>query len=314
MTAQDNQTISEPINRYFSHFESTLTLVSELASVGKFAAEVLILLCARLDALASEAAPEGTPSKQAFVDFVTAYGGDRDLFQSVSIADLYYELSFHRWLLQGTLPEPGRLHRFSRIDDPILHLLEDAGLPLTLEDSMQLFNVLLRTLRRKFRAAPKQPISKPRLAGISQLTQELVAGAHQSQIRRVSDNLGSALVPLLRSKKVGVILYEKYRSQSIHGAKLLLNDRSFFKENGIYWEGTHSPYYGSFELICFSASFLISLLNRCLATYRSHLLKKAKLPPDVHFHAFPNDPLSLDLMDHSLLPEGGRLRFKIGDR
>jgi len=38
--------------------------------------------------------------------------------------DLYYGLGFHRWLAEGMIPKPGRLFRFSDLDDPIISLLD----------------------------------------------------------------------------------------------------------------------------------------------------------------------------------------------
>ena len=70
------------------------------------------------------------------------------------------------------------------------------------------------------------------------------------------------------------------------------------------------PFYGRFELIEFPARFLLLLLERRIATYRAALVARGKLPPDV-FYASPGDIFeSLDLSDHELLPEGGRVRFK----
>jgi hypothetical protein len=75
----------------------------------------------------------------------------------------------------------------------------------------------------------------------------------------------------------------------------------------------YSEYYGSFELIEFSARFLLSMLEQCMKTYRSALLARGKIPPDVHFHAFGDDVFSaLDCLDETLLPESGDVRFKIG--
>jgi eukaryotic-like serine/threonine-protein kinase len=87
--------------------------------------EVLILLCARLDALASGSVPEGTSNKKAFSKFLISYAGRRSLFDGISVGDVYYEVGYHRWLIEGTIPKPGRLQKFSRIDDPILYLLAE---------------------------------------------------------------------------------------------------------------------------------------------------------------------------------------------
>ena len=139
--------LNDALENYFSIFDSTRSLATELIRKRKNPVEVLILLCARLDAIASDAASEAASSKKAFVHFLTAYGGNKDLFECVSVGDLYYELGYHRWLLEGTIPKAGRLHRFSEINDPIIRLFEGAGLPITLKDSAILLETLMRILK-----------------------------------------------------------------------------------------------------------------------------------------------------------------------
>lgn len=303
--------LEQALNRYFATYDSTRILASELIRERKHPAEILILLCARLDALASDAATEEASSKRAFVDFVAAYGSNRKLLRSVSIGDLYYELAFHRWLLEGTIPEPGRLHRFSRVDDTVIQLLVDAGLPLTLEASELLLDVLMRVLKREFRAAPGQRLSKPRSAGASRLQELLADRVRRTRLKKIADNLPGALKPLLESKRIGTILYEKYRSEAILGAKVHIDPCRFFTDAEVYWTPLRSEDYGRFELIEFPARFLLSVLENCTKTYQAAHLAKGKIPPDVHFHAFSDEmPLHLDLLDESLLPKGGRVQFK----
>lgn len=66
--------IDKELDRYFRIFDSSISLVEELIKNKQYPQEVLVLLCARLDALASDAAAEGTPNSQAFSAFVTHYG------------------------------------------------------------------------------------------------------------------------------------------------------------------------------------------------------------------------------------------------
>jgi hypothetical protein len=315
MRLPETEILGRALDKYFSGFAATRALVADLVRQRKNAIEVLILLCARIDALASDSAAEGTPTKRAFLRFIAAYGSERKLFDAVSVGDLYYELAYHRWLLPGTIPQPGRLHRFSRVDDSIIQLLEDAGQPLTLVDSDKLLGALMRILRREFRAMPRQPISKPRLSTASRIEKLLVDAVQRSRLKKTVVNLPRALAGLLDSKKVGTILYEKFRSGTIHGATVKIDPNRFFTESGVYWDPLYSEYYGAFELISFSAPFLSSLLDRCITAYRAHLLAKGKIPPDVHFHVFGGDVFSeLRFLDEALLPEGGSVRFRIGSR
>jgi len=195
MNGPNDTRLADALNRYFVNFESTHDLVLEFIEKRKHPVETLILLCARLDALASDAADNEASSKKTFTTFVAAYGGKRDLFNSVSVGDLYYELAYHRWLLEGTIPAPGRLHRFSRLDEPIIHLLEDAGLPLTLRDSKILLDTLIRICKEEYRAFPGQRSGKDRVAKLAALETLIVKRAAKTRLKRIADNLPNALGP-----------------------------------------------------------------------------------------------------------------------
>ena len=83
------KSLEDGLDRYFELYAPTLALALELIASKRHSQELVLLLCARLDAMASDAAREGTPSKQAFVKFLNAYSGQRRLFEGVSVPDLY---------------------------------------------------------------------------------------------------------------------------------------------------------------------------------------------------------------------------------
>jgi len=312
MNDPTDASLSRGLDRYFAPFESTLRLVSDLTRRREHAMEVLILLCARIDALASDAVMEGTPSRQAFECFLCGYGHRKDLFESVSIGDLYWELGYHRWQLQGTITQAGRLHRFSGVDDPVIHLFEDAGLPLTLPDCARLLDSLMRILEHRFHVRPRQRHSKDRYAHPKRLEEEIISAIRTTRLRSIANNLSRALEPLIDSKRVTTLLYRRFRCEAIHGAAVRLDEDQFFSQKDVFWEPLYSEYYGAFELIAFPARFLSTCLKTCVDSYRSHLLKKRKIPPAIHFHAFDDIFSNLQLLDQTLLPEGGKVRLKIG--
>jgi hypothetical protein len=225
MNRPKNQVLAGALDRYFASFDCTRELASKLILKRKHPVEILILLCARLDALASDAAKDETSSKNAFTRFVTAYGGQRDLLNSISIGDLYYELMYHRWLLEGMIPAPGRLHIFSRLDEPIIHLLEHAGLPLTLKDSEILLDTLIRISKQEYRAFPGQHLTKPRIVKLEVLKSVLVKRALRTRLKKIANNLPDALTPLWRARKsaqffisdFGPMRSTEQRSFLIHG-------------------------------------------------------------------------------------------------
>lgn len=302
------------LDRYFAPFISTAALVSELIARRKHATEVLILLCARLDALALDAASgEQVSGAQALRRFLKAYSGEEEFFESVSVGDLYYELGYHRWLLDGLLPEPGRLFRFGKLNDPVLHLLVDAGLPLTKEKSTLLLSTVIRLLERRYHVRPRQSASKARFVHPAKLKGEIKVAAEHTRLKPVADTLPKALEPLLDAKRISALLYQRFRCESIHGAKVILDENRFFVERDVYWSRLCSEYYGCFELIEFSAPYLLRCLKTCIENFRNHLSRKGSLPSGVHFHAFDAAPLStLHLLDRESLSEGGKVGFKFG--
>lgn len=306
------EALEERLNAFFDLFASTLELTERLIESRSHAQELLILLCSRLDALASSAASEDSPRKQAFTHFITAYGCRRNLFESISAGDLYYELVFHRWMLPGTIPKPGRIHRYSRVDDPISNLLQDSGIALTEKDADQLLGGIMKALRGSLRVMPGQPLTKPRLASVEKVTETIVSSFDTPRKKSITDTLPKALGALVRSKTVAAILYEKFRCEAIHGATVLVNEHKFFVETEPYWEPEDSGYFGSYFMIEFPARFLVCVLRDCITTYRQHVLAKGKLPPDILFHVFGDDSLQfIGLLDEDALAKDQALRLSI---
>jgi len=306
------EALEERLNSFFDLFTSTLELAERLISSQSHAQELLVLLCSRLDALASSVAAEDSPRKQAFTHFITAYGCRRNLFESISAGDLYYELAYHRWMLPGTIPKPGRIHRYSRIDDPIIDLLQDSGIALTEKDADRLLSRIMKALRGALRVMPGQPLTKPPLASVGQVTEIIVNSFDTPRKKSIADALPKALRPLIHSKTMATILHEKFRCEAIHGAKVLMNEHKFFVEPEPYWEPEDSGYFGPYFLTEFPARFLVCILRDCITTYRQHLVAKGKLPPDILFHVFGDDSFKfIELLDEDALAKDQTLRLRI---
>lgn len=306
-------TLKEVLNNFFRNFSSTIDLAEELIAARRNPQEILLLLCGRLDALASGSVREGTPSGQSFAHFVTAYGQERRLFKSVSVGDLYYEVAYHQWLLPGTIEKAGRLHRFSRVDDDILSLLIESDIPLTELAAGRFLTKILRTLRHYFRVVPGQPRKKRMSASKSKTLEVIVSALEKGKAGTDStDAFKRALGHFIDSKIIARILYERFRCEVIHGGTVLIDEGKFFAEKEPYWKPWFSDSYGSFLQVEFPARWLMNLLRKCIEGYRSHLTAKGKLPPGIMFQAFEGDILEYShLVDADLLPEGGSVKFDI---
>lgn len=297
--------LTEGLDRFFGEFSSTRELVDGLIQAKSHPQEVLILLCSRIDALASSAAGDDEARGRSFTGFLTTYSGKSKLFDSVSAGDLYYELDYHLWLMPGMLERAGRLRVFSRPNEPILKLLVDSEIPLTLQEAQILIRRIQRALRKHFHVAPNQPRSKRPFASAGRIRQAIIDEFSGRRHGTDMDALRKALDPLIRSKTLARILYERFRCEVIHGGRVLIDDARFFVEKEPYWKPMYSEFYGPFQLVEFPAQFLASLFSDCIRNYRKRLEITGKVPPNVHFEMFPDDPLGhLDLLDEALLPRG----------
>jgi hypothetical protein len=223
--------------------------------------------------------------------------------RAVSVADLYYELGYHRWMMDGILATPGRVIRFSRLSDPLVELLDLSGIPLTSEAATKMLSALIAVLKRNFRCHPGQRLAKPPMAKKGQVLASVQTGLHGSRAVK-PESLGRALQPLLDSVTVADLPYLRVRNGTIHGIEVNVDENRFFTEKCPYWHHLHSEYYGSFMLLQFPAQFLLELLQNSLETIRRAMLARGLVPPDVHWHLFGDDHLdTLKFLDMSLLPQ-----------
>lgn len=203
------------------------------------------------------------------------------------------------------LEKAGRLHIFSRLNEPVVKLLVGSEIPLTLEDAQALIRRTQRGLRRHFRVAPKQRGNKPEAGSPGAIKSAIVTELSAGPARGTSKTLKRALDSLVSSKTLGMILYEKFRCGAIHGGRVQIDEPMFFTEKSAYWTSMYSQYYGSFQFVEFPARFLFSLFSECIVNYRKRLEATGRVPPNVHSGMFPEDPLGhLELLDDDLLPKG----------
>jgi hypothetical protein len=308
--------VREALEGYAKAYDTTLKLVDELISGGKHPQEVLLLLCARLDALASNTATEENSSKRTFIKFLHDYAAnERKFLGSVSAGDVYYEIDFHLWLMEGTIPSPGRITRFSTQNDPIIQLIDISGIPITQADATRLLSRCAKVLREHYRVAPHQRKSKPLTGSATEMRSRIIDGIKKHYSDDVVGDLPAALEPLLASKTVSTILYEKFRSAVVHAGYVQLDEARFFKETNPYFIPLSSEFYGPFLLVQFPARYLRNLIQTCLTTYMRHLQATKKLPPDIAFQHYVGAILDAAVVvDEALLPRSRTLRLKMPGR
>jgi hypothetical protein len=151
MTSELTDTqIHDRLDSFLQLFVPTIELADRLRDSKTHAQEILALVCARLDGLACSSLPEDYPRKKAFVEFVTSYGGQRQLLRSVSVGDLYADLIYHRWFLEVMIESPGRIHRYSSQDDAFIRFLDNSHVPFTIDDCDRVIRLILTSLRQHF--------------------------------------------------------------------------------------------------------------------------------------------------------------------
>lgn len=309
MASKKSVALKDELNRYFDLFDPTIRLVERLIAAKENAQEVLLLLCARLDALASCMSHDGQSNRDSFTTLVAGYGSERDLMESVSAGDLYYELGYHRWLMEGMIPKAGRIVQFSRVNEPMIDLLEKSDIPLTMESARNLLTRLMKVLERHCRCRPGQSLKKPstiKPGVVVRIIETEFTNSHELEAGKLS----AAFLPFLRSKTIAVLLYENYRNAAVHGIKVNLDERRFFREQRLYWQPLYSEDYPPFMFLKFSGPFLLTLLRNCLRTLREAWSAKGRIPPDAHYHLYGYGLDEINVLDSSLLPVPRNLGFQ----
>lgn len=231
--------------------------------------------------------------------------------ESVSAGDLYYELGFHRWMVEGLIPKPGSLHRFSRLDDPILHLFDNSGISLTVNAAEKLLTRIMKAVAANFRCKPNQSLKKPMIGDRRQMMNAIEVELRSMRDIDPKQSIEQALKPLLDGKMIANILYEKFRNSSIHGIRVEINEECFFTSHQPYWKSLYSEYYPPFMFFEAPALFLMEILENCLRTVHKKMLATKKLPPDIHYYAFGSGTENLNVLEDKLLPIGRDIRFHI---
>jgi len=304
------------LSSFFDTFSPTLELVDDLIRNKTHAQEIIVLTCSRLDALASTANPEDAPKKESFVNFVCDYGQERNFFNRVSVSDLYYELGYYYWLLvEGLFMEHGRLYRYSRLDDAVLRFIDYSDIPLDGALLEYLFSKVMAALSSSFRVKPGQSLAKSHTARVDEVLKSISASIKKSYLKEFEESIVKSAEPLIRTKITARILYERFRSEVIHGGHVRVDEQKFFTEDSPYWTPLYSDLYGSFCLLELPAQFLRDLLERCIETYKNHLIAKGVVPAGIHWLVFGEDSMkNLQYMDEDTLGEGGIARLKLPSR
>lgn len=296
--------ISRKIDEAFELYQPTITLLNQFLTDRTNVQEFILLACARLDSLSNVAFSEGS-QQESFARFLLRYSGFGDWFRYISVPDLYYHLSYHLWVLPGTVDKPGRLHLFDpRQDKELMAMFWRSELGITEKDLGGLLRFLLRRLKSWYRVVPNQSLSKSTYDLPQHFTQQLNKLC-QKHWRGAYSLAAQAMSPVVAKFSLAALLYKEYRCGAIHRYHVNLDEKDFFTRQEPYWCPFHNDFAepGSFLKVHFPGPFLLITLSNCIENYKKHLNAKRQLPAEIFFEVC-DAMRDLDYLDDDSIPAG----------
>jgi hypothetical protein len=288
-------------------YRDTIALLDDLQAERRYIYEFVLLVCARLDALANVG--QGVRTRDNFVRFVTRYGVHRREFAQVSVPDLAAQLVGYLWVLPGTIPQPGRLQLLTENDAPLIDVIERSDLPITEEHITAFLSFILAALQATFRIRPGQSKRKQSMASAGDVlaTARSYAASYKRgrYVRAVR-----AIEPLVRDASVARRLYRDYRSAAIHEHGFEVDEEGFFRRESMYWRTVYR--HPSTELppgleLQFPATCLRETLSSCLDSYQRDLFHRRKVPLSLFLDLFDLD--DAEYLDDATIPEGRTVHY-----
>jgi hypothetical protein len=127
--------IEDRIVTAFEGYRDTSILLEELTQRRVYPHEIVILTCARLDALANLAITQKQSQRDRFATFLNTYSAKRQELEQVALPNLYFQLFVSYLTLPAILPTPGRIWASDLTKEAVfLQFLVDSELPLVGKD------------------------------------------------------------------------------------------------------------------------------------------------------------------------------------
>jgi hypothetical protein len=308
---QHKYTLSETIDIAFNQYGATIELLKELLSNGRSIQEFILLACARLDSLSNLAFTEDL-QKQKFAKFLYTYSKYKNLFNKVSVTNLYSYVLYHRCALPGTIQKPGRIWAFNPKEDAkLISFIWGSEVAITEPDVGKLLEFVMNVLKRNYRVVPNQS-SKRKVSDTTKSVQNLLNAAAKTRKLMVYSEAMNKIGPVIREFTLGALLYKEYRCAAIHEYQVNVDEDDFFKKQRPYWRAMYNEmmYPTRFLKVAFPGPFLLDVLADCVENYKTHLKKTRKLPSDLFFE-FYDATSDLQYLDESTIPSGKSLNIRV---
>src|SRR5689334_20036777 len=210
-----NPPIEDRIIAAFEGYRATTVLLEELAQKRVYPQEIVILACARLDALANLAITQKQSQRDRFAAFLYTYSSKRQELEQVALPNLYFRLFLSYITLPASIPIPGRMwaNDLTR-EATFLQFLIDSGLSLAEEDIAKFLEKFSAWLQRKYRTTVSQAKSKPHTDTVKAVLEHLTVCSHAYR-KGIYDAAIEAIKPFVQQFRLVDIIYRDYRSSAI---------------------------------------------------------------------------------------------------
>lgn len=283
-------TILGAVDKFFSRYQNTLTLLDQFLAEGKNHQEFVLLSCARLDSLANLAFADGTQNTR-FSRFLAKHSGLGKQTFAVSVPDLFYYFQHYLWIRTGNIPHAGRIVLYRERDKEYAQFIHDSGIPITETHVGSLLQKVMGRLKAVYRISPTQRVRKSTSAPIQDVV-GLVSQAVKDCASEYSESDVHTVGSIVKSYTLGALLYRRYRSTAIHEWGVQLDELEFFKRKEIYWE-TAPVHFHRFLKVQFPARVVLNMLKRSIDSYKRELVAIQKLP----FGLWVESGLNEDFLD-----------------
>lgn len=284
------ETIEVRIENFFSIFNPTIELLNKFTKTKSYHQEFILLVCARLDALANIAFRNNS-RRENFINFLDCYSGYREDFSMVSVGDLYAYFAYQLTVLPYELEKEGRLAIFTsdwqKTEEKFARLVWEVGLPITQKAIRDFIKNLMSAMKAKYYVLPKQRNQDQILCSKEELINVLSEAfkAIDSKIYELIQKNSKYLANLIEDFKLSSLLYTNYRCSIIHELYIEGESKFFYKNIGnLYWEHMRNSFVKP-ELtltVQFPANFLLKILQTGINNYKKKLLDTKKLPIELY--------------------------------
>ncbi len=154
--------IEDRITSAFTRYKAIYVFLENLVTSQHFPNELVILTCARLDALANLAITQSKSQRDRFVSFISTYSSKRRELEKIALPNLYSRLNIDYSTLSGTIPKPGRIHSYDEVSDSaFIRFIVESGLSITEKDIGLFLNKFSIWIQNKYRTTMTQSKTKP---------------------------------------------------------------------------------------------------------------------------------------------------------